>query len=86
MEDIKDEENSDSSFTLSDFDSESDKEEFLQEEQYHIESFDNNWEEINEGILDNRSENSIINNLNLNNKKNLKFSLIYFVYFLQMIY
>ena len=48
-------------FTFSDFDSESDKEEFLQEEQYHIESFDNNWEEINEGILDNRSENSIIN-------------------------
>ena len=31
MEDIKDEENSDSSFALSDFDSESDKEEFLQE-------------------------------------------------------
>ena len=29
MEDIKDEENSDSSFTLSDFDSESDKEESL---------------------------------------------------------
>ena len=39
MEDIKDEENSDSSFTLSDFDSESDKEESLQEEQNHIESF-----------------------------------------------
>ena len=39
MEDIKDEENSDSSFTLSDFDSESDKEESLQEEQYHIEIF-----------------------------------------------
>ena len=38
MEDIKDEENSDSSFTFSDFDSESDKEESLQEEQYHIES------------------------------------------------
>ena len=61
MEDIKDEENSDFSFTFSDFDSESDKEEFLQEEQYHIEFFGNNWEEINEGILDNRSENSIIN-------------------------
>ena len=30
MEDIKDEENSDSSFTLSDFDSESDKEVSLQ--------------------------------------------------------
>ena len=74
MEDIKDEENSDSSFILSDFDSKSDKEESLQEEQYHIESFDSDWEEINEGILDNRSENSIINNINLNNKKNLNFS------------
>ena len=84
MEDIKDEENSDSSFTLSDFDSESDKEESLQEEQNHIESFGNNWEEINEGILDNRSENSIINNINLNNKKN--YLLIFFVYCLQMIY
>ena len=52
MEDIKDEEKSDSSFTLSDFDYESDKEESFQEEEYHIESFGNNWEEINEGILD----------------------------------
>ena len=81
MEDIKDEENSDSSFTLSDFDSESDKEESLQEEQYHIESFGNNWEEINEGILDNRSENSIINNINLNNKKNLNFPVDFFCLF-----
>ena len=47
MEDIKDEENSDSSFTLSDFDSESDKEESLQQEQYHIESSGSDWEEIN---------------------------------------
>ena len=86
MEDIKDEENSDSSFTLSDFDSESDKEESLQEEQYHIESFGNNWEEINEAILDNRSENSIINNINLNNKKNLNFPVNFFCFFLQMIY
>ena len=39
MEDIKDEENSDYFFILSDFDSESDKEESLQEEQNHIESF-----------------------------------------------
>ena len=46
MEDIKDEENSDSSFILSDFDSESNKEESLQEEQYHIESFGNNWDLI----------------------------------------
>ena len=69
MEDIKNEENSDSSFTLSEFDSESNKEESLQEEQYHIDFFGNNWEEINEGILDNKSENSIINNINLNNKK-----------------
>ena len=62
MEDIKDEENFGSSFTLWDFDFESNKEESLQEEQYHIESFGNNWEEINEGILDNRIKNSIINN------------------------
>ena len=71
MEDIKDEENSDSSFTLSDFDSKSDKEESLQEEQYHIESFGNNWEEINEAILDNRSENSIINNMGLKKIKKI---------------
>ncbi len=81
MEDIKDEENSDSSFTLSDFDSESDKEESLQEEQYHIESSGSDWEEINEGILDNRSENSIINNINLNNKKNLNFPVDFFCLF-----
>ena len=37
MEDIKNEENFISSFTLSDFDSESDKKESLHEEQYHIE-------------------------------------------------
>ena len=61
MEDIKDEENSDSSFTLSDFDSESD--------QYHIEFSGSDWKEINEGILDNRIENSIINKIYLNNKK-----------------
>ena len=66
MEDIKDEENSDSSLILSDCDSESDIEESLQEEQNHIESFGNNWEEINERMLDNRNENSIINNINLN--------------------
>ena len=69
MEDIKDEENSDSSLILSDCDSESDIEESLQVEQNHIESFGNNWEEINERMLDNRNENSIINNINLNNKK-----------------
>jgi hypothetical protein len=66
MEDIKDEENSDSSLILSDCDSESDIEESLQVEQNHIESFGNNWEEINERMLDNRNENSIINNINLN--------------------
>ena len=65
MEEIKDEQSSDSSFTLSDFESESDKEESLQEEQYPIESFDYNLEELNEGILDNRNENSLINNINL---------------------
>ena len=81
MEDIKDEENFDSSFTLWDFDFESNEEESLQEEQYHIESFGNNWEEINEGILDNRSENSIINNINLNNKKNLNFPVDFFCLF-----
>ena len=36
MEEIKDEQSSDSSITLSDFESESDKEESLQEEQYPI--------------------------------------------------
>ena len=36
MEENKDEQNSESSFTLSDFESESDKEESLQEEQYPI--------------------------------------------------
>ena len=66
MEDIKDETNSDSSLILSDCDSESDIEESLQVEQNHIESFGNNWEEINERMLDNRNENSIINNINLN--------------------
>ena len=81
MEDIKDEENSYSSFTFSDFDSESDKEESLQEEQYPIESFEDNWEELNEGILDNRSENSLINNINLNDKKNLNFPLDFFCLF-----
>ena len=61
MEEIKDEQSSDSSFTLSDFESESDKEESFQEEQYPIESFEDNWEELNEGISDNRNENSLIN-------------------------
>jgi len=50
MQDIKDEQISDSSFTLSYFCFESDKEESL-----HIESFCNNYEKINEWILDNRS-------------------------------
>ena len=81
MEEIKDEQSSDSSFTLSDFESESDKEESLQEEQYPIESIEDNWEELGEGILDNRSENSLINNINLNNKKNLNFPVDFFVYF-----
>ena len=81
MEEIKDEQNSDSSFTLSDFESESDKEESLEEEQNPIESFEDNWEELNEGILDSRSENSLINNINLNDKKNLNFPLDFFCLF-----
>ena len=56
------------------------KKKSLQEELYHIESSGSDWEEINEGILDNRSENSIINNINLNNKKNLNFPINLFVY------
>ena len=86
MEEIKDEQSSDSSFTLSDFESESDKEESLQEEQYPIESFEDNWEELNERILDNRNENSLINNINLNDKKILIFFLIFFAFSLIMIY
>ena len=81
MEEIKDEQSSDSSFTLSDFESESDKEESLQEEQYPIESFEDNWEELSEEILDNRSEFSLINNINLNDKKNLNFPVDFFCLF-----
>ena len=45
------------------------KKKSLQEGLYHIEPSVSDWEEINEGILDNRSENSIINKINLNKKK-----------------